>query len=135
MIEGLRVFPAYQDARRLRQVLSDCATCQREQTMTTRQALGCAYMPPVADAQPWVPPAWRDDDRRLTVCPGYTTSLPAVFEVAVAFPQWKAGTLTDYLDGTPPTSVALACLAALDDGAEEHKAWATREAMKPKAGA
>lgn len=104
--------------------------------MQTRQAIACAYLPPLADAQPWVPPAWRDDDRRLSTCPGYTTTIPAVAEVAGAWPQWKAGTLTDYLDGAAPTPVALACLAALDDGIEEHKAHATAERLKnPKGGA
>ena len=53
MIEGLRVFPAYQDARRRKAVVSDCVTCKREQTMTTRQAIGCGYEPALADAQAW----------------------------------------------------------------------------------
>ena len=136
MIEGLRVFPAYQDARRRRSVISDCDTCKRTQTVTTRQAIGCGYEPATPDAQPWVPPSWRDrGDEKLSTCPGYTTALPAVYEVVEAFPQWKAGTLADYLDGERPTPIALGCLAVLDIGIEEYKADCTREAMRPKAGA
>ena len=131
MIEGLRVFPAYQDARRRKAVVSDCVTCKREQTMTTRQAIGCGYEPALADAQAWAPPSWADSPgMTLTTCPGYTTTMPAVLEVVDAFPHFKAHTLTDYLDGAAPNPVALGCLAVLDAGVEEFKADCAREAMK-----
>lgn len=99
--------------------------------MTTRQAIGCAYEPASPDAMPWVPPSWREaGDMKLATCPGYTTSLPAVREVVDAHPQWKAGTLTEYLDGQAPTGVALGCLAVLDIGIEEAKRDAEREAWE-----
>ena len=130
------MFPHYQDARRRRIVMSDCSTCLATQAMTTRQSMGCAYEQPVPGAQPWAPPSWREDAGMvLSTCPGYTTELPAVRELVDAFPQWKAGTLTDYLDGQAPTPVALGCLAVLDVAIEEAKADATREALKSKGGA
>jgi hypothetical protein len=135
VIEGLRVAPAYFDARNgpnkpFAPNGKDCEECRATVDAVTRQQLGCAYEPALdrPDAV-WSPPAWRDRDLRASTCPGYTTSLPAVLEAFDAYPQWEQGTLTEYLDGEPPTSVALSALMQLRAGIKEHEA----QAFKPKA--
>lgn len=125
MIEGLRVAPAYFDARHEGKVQKSCQECKRTVNATARQHMGCGYEPAIAGAVPWSPPAWRDRGLRTTVCPGYTTALPATMECFDAYPQWEARTLTEYL-GEPPTDAALAAMAALKAGINEHQADSMR---------
>ena len=133
MIEGLRVAPHYFDARNKGAVVRSCEDCKATTDVTTRQHMGCGYEARIADAQPWSPRGWADrGTARPEVCPGYTTSLPAVGEFFAAHPQWKAGTLSDYLDGERPTSPALDCLAVLDSAIKEHESDAIRYRDKDK---
>lgn len=136
MIEGLRVFPAYQDARSKRTVVGSegCEECKRTVSVSARQAVGCGWERPTADARPWAPSTWADRGWETTACPGYTTALPCVLEVAGCHAQWKAGTLTDFLGGEPAHAVALDALAWFDTALEIHKADVMRESM-PKRGA
>lgn len=131
MIEGARVHPSYTDAQRNGRVPKDCETCKATQTVTTRQHMGCAYLPRVDDARPWMPPSWRDrrDPEPLSTCPGYSIALPAVVDVVLAFPQWKTGTLTAYLDGEEPTRGALEVLSVYEVGVEEWKGEKTKESL------
>lgn len=124
MIQGLRVLPAYQDARAKGQVIGSkgCEECKRTVSVERRQYNGCGWEPAIAGARPWAPASWLERRLETTVCPGYSTSLPTVLEMTWAYPQWKEGTLTDFLGGQPPTPVALVCLTTLDAGIEEHRA-------------
>ncbi len=138
MTEGLRVAPAYFDARTgpdkpFAPLGANCQECRANVIATTRQELGCAYEPPIAGAHPWSPRAWADRGLRTTTCPGYTTSLPAVVEVFDAYPQWEQGTLTEHLDGEAPTRPALDALGTLRAGIKEHEADSIR--AKSKGGA
>lgn len=94
--------------------------------MTTRQLMGCAYESPGAttstewilarpDGRP-IPDGWQP-----TTCPLYLCRLPGLDEVREAWPQWKHGTLRDWLGDDPPREL-LSALAALDDGVEVYKA-------------
>lgn len=134
MIEGLRVFPSYQDARATGNVVGSkgCEECKRTVNLDTRQALGCGWEPAIAGAQPWAPPAWAERGWTAETCPGYTTALPCVVELAGCHAQWKAGTLTDYLDGERANAVALDALAWFDGAIEIHKADQMRAASKGK---
>lgn len=127
MIEGLRVAPAYFDARREGVVPKSCQECKSTQTMVTRQYMRCGYESAVGDpsAQSWSPPYMR-----TTVCPGYTTALPAVAEVLDVHAHWKAGYLTESLDGEAPTKAVLDCLSALEAGINEHQAAQLRAKQK-----
>lgn len=127
MTEGLRVAPAYLDARRDNLVPKSCEECKRTQTMVTRQYMRCGYEPAVSDqsAQSWSP-----SYMTTTVCPGYSTALPAVAEVLDVHAHWKAGYLTESLDGEAPTKGALDCLSALEAGINEHQADVMRRTAK-----
>lgn len=96
----------------------------------TRQAMGCGYEPATAGAQSWAPASWADRGLSTTACPGYTTSLPAVLEIVEAYPQWERGTLTEALDGEPPTANALTHLMVFQAGLREHEADMMRAAQK-----
>lgn len=125
MIEGLRVAPAYLDARADNRVPKSCDECRAMTTTTTRQDMGCGYEAPIeAPASVWSPPY-----HLATVCPGYTTSLTAVVECYPAYAQWEQRTLTEYL-GEPPTEIALMYLAELRGGINEHQAAETRRRAK-----
>ncbi len=129
MIEGARVHPSYTDAQRNGTVPKNCKDCKATQAVATRQHMRCPYLPAVDDARAWMPPSWRDRREAvpLSTCPGYTTALPAVIEAVMAFPQWQAGTLTEYLDGDAPTPIALDVLGLYDVGLEE---WRGEEAKR-----
>lgn len=124
MIEGLRVYPHYQDARKAGGVVgaNGCEECKATVPLTTRQQLGCGWEPALPSAQPWRPQAWVTRGIEPTVCPGYSTSLPAVGDVIGAYCHWENGTLTEYLDGDAPTRAALDCLAVFRGGMNEHMA-------------
>lgn len=77
----------------------------------TRQVLGCGWLPaPPERLRPFVrapeplqyKPARDENGERLcNVCPGYTTGLPAVIEIASARFHWEKGHLREAVDGTP----------------------------------
>lgn len=98
--------------------------------------MGCGYEAPLpaalGTARPWMPPYWIKEGLTSTVCAGYSCALPEVVEVTHAFAQWEAGTLTEWLDGEPPTRALLDGLAALKRGRSERAqaAWDEREAAK-----
>lgn len=84
----------------------DCKTClhgdpkspeqimQQPMSLLNRQLMGCGYAPPPPapiKAEPSVACGYNGPD--LTVCPGYSTSLPEVIEVAKAHAHWSKGAL------------------------------------------
>jgi hypothetical protein len=83
----------------------------------TRQLLGCGWLPaPVEKLRPFVrapeplqyKPARDENGERLcNVCPGYTTSLPAVIEIARARFHWDKGHLREAVDGRPTDAMML----------------------------
>jgi alpha-D-ribose 1-methylphosphonate 5-triphosphate synthase subunit PhnH len=125
VIEGLRVAPAYLDARADGSVPKSCEECKRNNPVTTRQYMGCGFEEPVDDARPWAP-----SYMATTACPGYAVELPMTREVFSAHVQWKHGTLPAFLDGEQPTSVALHCLGEFEAGINEHSAAKVREASE-----
>lgn len=50
-----------------------------------------------------------------STCAGLASTLPEVGEVVISYPQWKAGTLADWLCERP-TPTLLTCLAMLEAG-------------------
>lgn len=131
MIEGLRVFPYYQDARLSGTVIGSkgCEECKQTVNVAARQDLGCGWEPAVADARPWTPSPWVDRGDVTAACAGYTTTLPSVQEVVAVYPQWERGTLAAYLDDVSPPRLALDYLAALHSAIELYRA----DVMRPKA--
>ena len=65
---------------------------------TTRRLMGCGYLPRHENARPLSPP---DIDFDVTVCPGYSTSLPEVVEAVRYRPSYVKGLLTEHLGEAP----------------------------------
>jgi hypothetical protein len=51
-----------------------------------RQSIGCGFEPAIPDATPFAPCG-----RTTTICPGYSTRLPAVIEIARLRMHWDKG--------------------------------------------
>jgi hypothetical protein len=122
VIEGLRVHPHYQDARRdgILRFGPTCEECMQRNHVTVRQQLACGFEPRIEGAEPWHPLYWLRHGLELTTCAGYTTQLPEVVEVVEAYPHWEAGTLTDYLDGERAPAGFLRALVMRKAGLNEH---------------
>lgn len=92
--------------------------------------MGCGYEPAQPKAQTWTPisldPNWRGE---LKTCPGYTTTLPEVVEVARARTHWRdGGGLRDFCDS--PTDGLRVGVEILDGSCAEMQRWATESAAK-----
>jgi hypothetical protein len=73
---------------------SKCETCMQSMTTEARQLEGCGYEPPPEEKlRPFVNPSVGLGYKgpNLTVCPGYSTSLPEVIEAARARMHWEKG--------------------------------------------
>lgn len=142
MIEGLRVLPFWQahlaetrhDDRR------DCGTCMKNNDTQRRRYLGCGFEPRMPGRLGlWAPEPMVEDwagipmDRRevdpVMHCAGYTTTLPEVQEIAMAFPQYKAGYLAEFLDDAPTRDFLVGC-AVLEGAHNAHEAQRMRDAQK-----
>ena len=132
MIEGLRVYPHYEDARRGGGVIGSqgCEECKRTVSKSVRQANGCGWETTVQDARPWNPPAWASTNLNTSVCPAYSTGLPQVGEVLVLYPHWEKGAVGAYLDGADPSRVVLDGLRYLDIAIGEHSAWKLEQSRR-----
>lgn len=139
MIEGLRVLPYWQqmlsetpqDARR------DCGTCMKRHDVQIRKRMGCGHEPrlpgrigmwaPMPIVEEWnaQDPALRDPDPVMH-CPGYTTRLPEVQEVALCYPQYRARYLAEFLAETPSPEILYGC-AVLERSHSECEAQRARE--------
>jgi hypothetical protein len=97
---------------------------------TTRQHLGCGYLPPLDDARPWTPPYLAGKGFTATICAGYACTLSEVREVVTCLPQWEQGTLTEYLDGEPPGRQLLDCLALLKGAVRELESARIEESKR-----
>lgn len=130
MIEGLRALPWKHETRRRKHpndYLDDCSKCKKMQPLQTRQALGCGWEPRIAKPRPWSPAGldgnseWQPD---LTTCPGYTTALPEVIEIARARVHWKeGGGLRDFCD-EPVTEQLRLGVEILEGASNECQGWA-----------
>ncbi len=71
-----------------------------------RQSFGCAYEAPAPSTIAVHPPTGCGyTGERPTVCPGYTTSLPEVQEIAIAHLHWTKGELQNYCRGYSPDAI------------------------------
>ncbi len=98
--------------------------------MHDRQSMGCAYEPTSKHAGPrfvlmrGVTPML---DWEPSACPLHLARLPAVAEVVACLPQWKAGTLPDFL-GATPTRAMLHAVAEFDAARDGY----THDPNRPK---
>jgi hypothetical protein len=91
--------------------------------------MACPYLPTVTPRAAWTPRYIAATGDDVNACPGYTTSLPMVHEVVVAYPHWEAGTLADLI-GDAPTRPMLLGLSALRAGIKERDADEAANATK-----
>jgi hypothetical protein len=94
-----------------------------------RAQLGCVFEPVLVQATPWSPlalnPAWKGIDGKgepPTVCPGYTTTLPDVVEVARGRVHWQKNSLRDFCGGAPNEQM-LALIELLEGETNEVDRW------------
>jgi hypothetical protein len=99
---------------------------------TTRRQLACGHLPPSPSGKAWTPRYHVERGVTATVCPGYTCRLPEVQETVTAYVQWEQGTLTEYLNGEPPSRPLLEALATLKGGLNELTAARTEDARREK---
>lgn len=107
----------------------------RDMSAEKRQGIACGYEPRVPHGMPASPAAmnsaWtgpRSDDGKYhlpTVCPGYTTSLPAVQEIALARMHWGKGGLRDFCVGQPSDHM-LRGIEILEGADREREAWVSK---------
>lgn len=145
MIEGARLLPFIQEAERRDSLnIPPCGKCMQSQSAQTRQTWGCAYEPPPNEnvrrlVQIPAPSgckqrgATADEPAFPSVCPGYTTRLPEVIEIARARLHWSKGAITAFCNGQP-RSALLVGIEILEGASNEAQQWAIDNPVK-KAGA
>lgn len=118
MIEGLRFLPRVQAERErlmedgaplelAQQVFLDCDSCTMNRD--ERASIRCGWLPESS---------WTDGSMPLpgaTICPGYTTSLPEVYEAARLLRWVNRGALGAYTDQLPLSSAAALAVDLLED--------------------
>jgi hypothetical protein len=91
VIEGLRVLPWLQETRRERPdvPLFNCDSCIKSTPVPLRREMGCGYLAGST------PPMWGGPNGKLELetCPGYTTELPDVVDVARLYSWAEKGGL------------------------------------------
>jgi hypothetical protein len=97
-------------------------------TLTTpnRRLIGCGYLPPVADARPWMPAgfdAGAQGELAPTTCIGYTRQLPEVIEVGQARRHWDKGELRSFTGDVTPTTELVQCIALFDSAMGDVMAY------------
>jgi len=80
----------------------DCIACKSRLSTKERATLGCAFVPGAKGAQPV-----RGARVDATVCPGYSTSLPVVHEIASCRSHWDKGSLELRLHGHTATRLLM----------------------------
>lgn len=119
MISGLRLWAwVRSQAPKGDSPIVDCENCLNTQDRQTRQGLRCAYEAPVEWGRAWEPPSGKAGFRTnaklplVDICPGYTTSLPVVNEVARAHRHWSKGSLGAF--AKEPTEALLMGIEVFD---------------------
>lgn len=134
MIEGLRLLPWFQEAAR-RELLgptASCDDCMQARSKQTRQLMGCGYEPsPAPDVLPLVFP-WQGlgyTGPKVVVCPGYTTTLPEVIEIARSHLHWSKGSLTEFCRGLVADSTIFG-IEILEGASNEMQHWSIKHPIK-----
>lgn len=113
MIDGLRVLPWLEDARRKDPTLLDCKMCMERNTDATRERMGCGWLPRIDPDRVRTWSFGIDGLDSCETCPGYVAPLPDVIDVRETYPHWKTGQVASCVPGELPETL-LAYLAILD---------------------
>lgn len=74
------------------------------------------------------PPAYSGPP--LTVCPGYTTSLPETIEAARAWRHWDRADIRVFTGGEWPTQSLTIAIESFDDAVSKHQKWCADNPVK-----
>lgn len=94
----------------------DCRTCLREFPVDARRGYWCGYIRRdkwVGDGPAHYLPAGAPQDI-VTVCPGYSTTLPEIMEASRALDWRRDGMLAEFFAGDPVPSGARDCIDLLN---------------------
>lgn len=94
----------------------------RALTEAARSQAGCGYAPTVERIYPWAGLGYKG--ATPTVCPGYSTNLPEVIEVARARFHWTKGELSAFTHGRA-TDALMIGIEILEGAVNECQAWCT----------
>jgi hypothetical protein len=137
VIEGLRLLPWWHEAikRDLIGARSKCETCMDRTPSDERQIQGCGYLPPLDESLRSVAriPSVLGSNVDPTVCPGYSTRLPEVIEVARARLHWSKGSLREFVGGNPTDALVMG-IEFLEGANNECEGWAMRKENREKGG-
>lgn len=94
-----------------------------------RRQMMCGFVPEDEriDGQRWIPD--RMDRKEVPICPGYTTSLPEVFDAAQNYDHYDSGQLMDALHGRVPGTLWNA-VAALRNSIRALDNYRSRETVR-----
>jgi hypothetical protein len=141
-MEGLRVLPGYQDARRKDPKLlnGSCENCIATVDPLERQRGACGFLPETEGAYPWHPQSMIGTGITLTTCPAYTVDLPEVMDIARGRVWFDKGCLETRLGPDMEPSIALLDgIEVLEASVAEFRDWRTdhpdsdQQAQPPKA--
>ncbi len=138
MIEALRVLPWSHEAQRRKNYgdpnsgyLVDCNRCRENTKREMREGVGCPYERPNPHARPWQPSNLDSmHSGEFTICPGYTTRLPEVIEVARARLHWSKGSLLTFCGGEQPSEMLNVCIEILEGSTNEASNWSMQNPVK-----
>lgn len=99
----------------------------------TRQTFACPYAPVPPEqllpyVRPPIPPAYSGDE--LTVCPGYSSSLPEVIEGARAWRHWEKADVRAFTGGAWPTPGLTLAIESFDAAVSQHQRWCLDNPVK-----
>ncbi len=118
--------------------MTKCETCMQSQSLQARQMHGCPWAPIAPErlapyVQPWNGLGYAGD--KPTACPGYTTNLPEVVEVARARLHWSKGQITAFCGGEQPTDALMIGVEILEGAIGEVITWSSTPRDKGGGGA
>lgn len=119
MIEGLRVLPHVEDARKAERDAVRCDVCIANNDENLRSALGCGWLAsPCATQVPF-----SDRVEGIETCPGYTTELPEVADAMIAWVHWEKGALGFAISGDAPSPALMDAVSVFNTAVAAFREW------------
>lgn len=133
MIEGIRALPWIEEARSKdgQSDLLTCDKCMQFNSEQIRRVMRCGFIPEGDHVKGMF---WQPEGHDLTVCAGYTTSLPEVVDAIANYDHYETGNL-HYACGGDPQPVLLQAVALLRGSVRSKDAYRMREQAKKNGGA
>lgn len=106
-------------------------------TVINRQLAGCGYLPPPDKDLLPVVRAWNGlgySGPDPTVCPGYSTNLPEVQEIARAHTHWSKGALMAWLRGQRASEALLIGIEIIEAEVGRFEAFLADEIKRKQEG-